>query len=1241
MIDPDCGGGPDEREEHEEREGFEEPDVRIELVEADRAGLNRESLLEATPEVMRIAGERSALSESARLMRALNLAPLERKLEAAEAASLTATAALAGSDELAGECGRLLHSVIARPLEIPERRTPAFAAFDAIAARAAREAQEASEPDADGGEDPETAAAELPLAGLTVAVSGNIDVEGLSSKASGELIEEPGVRMARPVDSLLAAGASLTAVAPAGELLGLLSPDAPARSMTTGEPVNAAALESDEADPRDATPFTALASLVAFGAAGAGLGLGRASDMARAAIASGLAFYRPTLGVMMSQDGFASSWRFCGWGAFSRWLTDATRVMICAAAREGVSDEPGHAPWEFPGFRPSLMSTSEVLAWCASFALERKSVTRVALAVASDWSDKEERDVARRVVERLEARGIEVVRAEGLAERAPIVDWVTWTELAPVLDEFLSRRYPLHTGFRTEQLAMMMTLSERVRKGPWARRRFVSLLRRAPELLSPRGPQIVREALLPLAEPMERLFAGDKPCDAVVWLGTPPSVDVAKGPVIAVPLARRSAASGGGIIGATVLAEPGEDMLAGCVANVLRQIQGELDPGEDFCVTARPGGVVAPWTEEDERRAEEARKANESHENHEAAAKAASKAHGCSRSDLLENNFAELAQIALSSRSDDSTHLRVIDAGTEGAPEEASGSAVDAKALGERVEALFREFRDALSDAAEDEPEAKAEASGESMEADDEADEADEADPQTGGADARDGTQPSQEAEGAEGAKGAEDAGQAAPEEDPIAKVLPDVTDEERAWLAEWFPGREKAAALLARVDFVRELLPAGLPDRWEAGDDAFLVQFAKYWLYRRDRRKVERLLGRIPEERRTYEVREHLVLSLLLDHDPARAREMIATLKPETDEEKSSREWLLGLAAQRRGDADAAIEHFRKSRDLSPESTSANFPLAQSLLAKYGPENEEYKAARNFLKTRAPTGWQLLLTEEARRRKAQNFERELLPELSSGVFSATILLPQGSLELRKERLADELWRSWSLGLADKTPDDRDAFSFRIGWLEGSARLVRERITDTSLAEAVQRNPFARDAESLLLCHAGRIELRVSAGSTAPKDAAIVYAQVLAALLRVSEPLGVLTLGNIHPAELLIDHSEFIRRGDFPVLSVIYLGMAEDLGEHYISSYGLRSLGLPEIEIDADGFDPSAAGMLAFSIVERMIAGELTDEAAMLRFGPDPEHLTQLAITKRPGRRVATEVLRLTQGEAPEETPQA
>ena len=451
----------------------------------------------------------------------------------------------------------------------------------------------------------------------------------------------------------------------------------------------------------------------------------------------------------------------------------------------------------------------------------------------------------------------------------------------------------------------------------------------------------------------------------------------------------------------------------------------------------------------------------------------------------------------------------------------------------------------------------------------------------------------------------------------------------------------KKAAALLARVDFVRELLPAGLPDRWEAGDDAFLVQFAKYWLYRRDRRKVERLLGRIPEERRTYEVREHLVLSLLLDHDPARAREMIATLKPETDEEKSSREWLLGLAAQRRGDADAAIEHFRKSRDLSPESTSANFPLAQSLLAKYGPENEEYKAARNFLKTRAPTGWQLLLTEEARRRKAQNFERELLPELSSGVFSATILLPQGSLELRKERLADELWRSWSLGLADKTPDDRDAFSFRIGWLEGSARLVRERITDTSLAEAVQRNPFARDAESLLLCHAGRIELRVSAGSTAPKDAAIVYAQVLAALLRVSEPLGVLTLGNIHPAELLIDHSEFIRRGDFPVLSVIYLGMAEDLGEHYISSYGLRSLGLPEIEIDTDGFDPSAAGMLAFSIVERMIAGELTDEAAMLRFGPDPEHLTQLAITKRPGRRVATEVLRLTQGEAPEETPQA
>jgi len=51
-------------------------------------------------------------------------------------------------------------------------------------------------------------------------------------------------------------------------------------------------------------------------------------------------------------------------------------------------------------------------------------------------------------------------------------------------------------------------------------------------------------------------------------------------------------------------------------------------------------------------------------------------------------------------------------------------------------------------------------------------------------------------------------------------------------------------------------------------------------------------------------------------------------------------------------------------------------------------------------------------------------------------------------------------------GVTDRTPDDPDRFTLRIGTLEGSIRLIHERLNSTSLATAARKSPFTRSAET-------------------------------------------------------------------------------------------------------------------------------------------------------------------------------
>ena len=1139
-----------------------------------------EEFLSTTPETIYFGRHEVKLSRAARLMRSLNRLDIPSKPAYIRDLGITPTIALEGSDELAGEVKRTLNAAAFRPLEFPEGTTNAFGPFEVESSDAAK----------DLNRDGSQKKAFLPLAGTTFSVSGNISLEGVRTFAAGDLRDEKLLHTARPVSSLMEAGASLSMVANAGEMLGLLAPGARGFTIRGGSPVNP--LYPDTA-PEAMSPFDASAAAVAVGAVGAALVLGRGSDIASAAIRSGMTGYRPSLGIFTSTEGFVHSWRYAGWGAICRDAIAAAAFMSIAALKEGVSEKPGCGPWELPGYRPMLMGTDGVAGWRHDFMVP-VAPKRVLFSVGTAWKTPERFNEIQRIAKGFADQGVKVDFIPDLPEEAPEIEWLSWAEFGPVLENYFERAFPLEQTIRSDRFLMLLTLSDRVKKvgfaqkNPLKNKRFVELVRREPELLSPWAGTLIRNRVMPLKARFESLFRGHDRPDAVVWFGGSEAVDMAEGAVFGVPFFNDEAK--GEIAGAFVFGAPRDDARTLGAASLLESLRSpEFDALLGRLTLERPENVIEK-TSADEHKAEP------------------------------EEEDCDTALLKGLAGLSDRTSIFIPKESIKSVPADADAgdtadeAPIDSEEFAEHLKNLVNEFHKALEEAAEDDKdlaESAAAASSILLKT-----------LTTGEEPKVDVLEPEK-----------------APKPAPAA--LPAVSPEDAAWLNKFLPGSIKRCPEIAREKFLREIFTEPMPGEITVDDGEYLLQFAKYWIFRHERHKALRVLERIPEGLRSFAVKENIVLGLFLDPDIKPAIKAAEALDPSTDTERSAKEWLLGLGCQRMDDAEGAIAHFTKSHGYAPVDSPANFPLAHLLLEKEGPKSVAYQALKQLVKESQPTGYKLLLSDEERIEKVRNFEQDLLPELPSGIFTATLLLSGENLRLDKERFKKDLWSRWNLAITDRTPEDPNTFTFRIGYLTGSLKFESGKVPDTSLEQAARIHAYTRDAEALLLNHAGRINLRIEAGTTPLRDAASLFAQILASACRSNEPLGVHFLGALHPATYCIDASSPVKIGEFPTLSVVSIYSLSDFGTPYISTYGLTTLGHPEIELDLVGLPLEGAGMLVYALLEKMVKDEFQYDTRTIRFGLDPENMMTLEVRRAPGRNVATEVVLFTRKPEEESLPQA
>ena len=87
------------------------------------------AFLSATPETIYFGRHEVKLSRAARLMRSLNLLPIQHRQACASKLGITPAIALEGEDELAGETARTMNAAALRPLKFPESFSHAFEAF--------------------------------------------------------------------------------------------------------------------------------------------------------------------------------------------------------------------------------------------------------------------------------------------------------------------------------------------------------------------------------------------------------------------------------------------------------------------------------------------------------------------------------------------------------------------------------------------------------------------------------------------------------------------------------------------------------------------------------------------------------------------------------------------------------------------------------------------------------------------------------------------------------------------------------------------------------------------------------------------------------------------------------------------------------------------------------------------------------------------------------------------------------
>lgn len=245
----------------------------------------------------------------------------------------------------------------------------------------------------------------------------------------------------------------------------------------------------------------------------------------------------------------------------------------------------------------------------------------------------------------------------------------------------------------------------------------------------------------------------------------------------------------------------------------------------------------------------------------------------------------------------------------------------------------------------------------------------------------------------------------------------------------------------------------------------------------------------------------------------------------------------------------------------------------------------------------------------------------------NAGVFAGFVLLKEACCDFSK--FEKDFYDEWGITLSDSDQNNNMTKAYAVADFGEKAilalSLVESPVPDGEAEQNAQYNYMWREAVQVAKSHKAHLIVSVVDAQN-PKVGGILFSMALAIVCRDVNTLGVYYNNVVVQPEYIFAGNEFLKKDQFPILSLVWFGLSKS--DKGVSAYttGLRNLGKDEIEIVDVNKNPNEIRELLLNIASYVIEEDIILHAGET-IGED--NTQRLRIVKSEGVNVEGESLKI------------
>ncbi|WP_195282576.1 DUF4261 domain-containing protein [Harryflintia acetispora] len=240
-----------------------------------------------------------------------------------------------------------------------------------------------------------------------------------------------------------------------------------------------------------------------------------------------------------------------------------------------------------------------------------------------------------------------------------------------------------------------------------------------------------------------------------------------------------------------------------------------------------------------------------------------------------------------------------------------------------------------------------------------------------------------------------------------------------------------------------------------------------------------------------------------------------------------------------------------------------------------------------------------------------------------AGPFLSFVLLEQDRWDPQKLRrdLA-----GWGIDCPQETQGGGQSLVWEVEGMLAVISLMPSPIPGGEAEENAHSNYMWPGAAEAAKAHLAHLDVAVISRGRPPEAAGALHVKLCAAALLQSGTLGLYTNGSVLQPEFYLEAAELLRKGELPILNLVFVGLYRS--ESGVGGYtcGLRQFGCHELEVLDSTADPDELRSFLYDV-----AGYVLREHVVLHGGETVGFSTgqKLALTLSPGVSVEGESLKV------------